>query len=66
MYYFVREGFQETAISEGFCKNFTLTSEMMQGQVKIDGQKTSKLEMGDRFWLSINPDYSLKCLKLIL
>lgn len=37
MYYYVREGFQETAISEGFCKEVIFTSEMLGGEVKIDG-----------------------------
>mmetsp|Transcript_16355 Transcript_16355/g.27657 ORF Transcript_16355/g.27657 Transcript_16355/m.27657 type:complete len:229 (-) Transcript_16355:133-819(-) len=37
MYYYVREGFQETAISEGFCKDIVLTSDMLSGKFKIDG-----------------------------
>lgn len=37
MYYFVREGYQETIISEGFCKNLEFTSEMLNGEVKLDG-----------------------------
>ena len=38
MYYFVREGFQETKISEGFCKHLILTNDMLKGEVTIDGQ----------------------------
>ena len=37
MYYFVREGFQETVISEGFCKTLEFTAEMLHGEVKLDG-----------------------------
>ena len=65
IYYYVREGFQETAISEGFCKSFILTSEMMKGRVKIDGQTTIRMDMGDKFLLGLHPDYSLKCLRLL-
>jgi hypothetical protein len=37
MFYYVREGFQETAISEGYCKELCITSESLKGEVKIDG-----------------------------
>jgi hypothetical protein len=37
MFYLVREGFQETAISEGFAENIIFTSEMLKGEVKLDG-----------------------------
>ena len=37
MYYFVREGFQETRISAGFCQQLVLTSDMLRGEVNIDG-----------------------------
>lgn len=37
MYYFVREGFQETIISEGFCNQLEFTGEMLGGEVKLDG-----------------------------
>lgn len=37
MFYYVREGFQETAISEGFASDIVFTSEMLKGDVKIDG-----------------------------
>jgi len=66
MYYYVREGFQETHISEGFCKKFHLTSEMLGGQVKLDGHITMDISMGDRFSLEVDPKYHLRCMKLIL
>ena len=49
MFYLVREGFQETAISEGFAKEIMFTSEMLRGEVKLDGQTTLDIGMGDRF-----------------
>ena len=55
MYYFVREGFQETAISEGFCDDLMLTSEMLNGKFIIDGQETINLGIGDRFRLTMDP-----------
>jgi len=66
MYYFVREGFQETNISEGFTQNLILTSEMFNGVVKLDGHNSIDISMGDRFELSIDPKYNLKCMKLII
>jgi hypothetical protein len=55
MFYYVREGFQETAISEGFCDSLIFTSEMLKGAIKIDGQENVPIGMGDRFKLSIEP-----------
>jgi len=66
MYYYVREGFQETAISEGFCKELTLTSEMLGGVLKIDGHTALTIGMGDRYHLETAPEHSLKCIKFIL
>jgi hypothetical protein len=51
MYYYVREGFQETTISEGFCKDMVLTSEMLGGVLKIDGHTALTIGMGDRYHL---------------
>lgn len=66
LYYFVREGFQETNISEGFTKNFHLTNEMINGQARLDGRHIIPLGMGDSFSLSIDPRHHLKCMKLII
>ena len=55
MFYYVREGFQETAISEGFCSDLVFTAEMLKGEVKIDGQNIIPIGMGDRFRLKIDP-----------
>lgn len=37
MYYYVREGFQESNISEGFTSKFILTNDMFNGHVRLDG-----------------------------
>ena len=66
MYYFVREGFQETNISEGFAKELLVTSEMLNGMVKIDGHTTVPIGMGDQFSLKIDPKHHLRCLNLII
>lgn len=66
MFYLVREGFQETAISEGFAKEIMFTSEMLRGEVKLDGQTTLDIGMGDRFKLTVDPNYALKCMKFIM
>ena len=66
IYYFVREGFQETNISEGFCSNLLVTNEMLRGMVKIDGHTTIPIGMGDQFSMKIDPKHHLRCLKLII
>lgn len=55
MFYYVREGFQETIISEGFCKDLLFTSEMLSAEVKIDGHTSLHLQMGDRFKCTMDP-----------
>lgn len=62
MYYFVREGFQETIISEGFCNDLEFTAEMLHGEVKLDGQKLLGMGIGDKIKLSMRPEYSLRCI----
>lgn len=39
---------------------------MLNGEIKIDGNKKIKMEMGDKFLLSIDPQYKLRCLKFIV
>ena len=64
MYYFVREGYQETIISEGFCQNLEFTSEMLNGEVKLDGQRLLQMSIGDKIILKIAPEYNLNCMVL--
>ena len=66
MYYFVREGFQDTNISEGFCHKMTLTSEMINGVMKMDGHTNMPIALGDQFVLTMNPKFNLKCMRLFL
>ena len=37
MYFCVREGFSMTKMSEGFCKEMLVTSEMLNGEAILDG-----------------------------
>jgi hypothetical protein len=39
---------------------------MLSGEVKIDGQTEIPIGMGDRFKLTIDPEYALKCIKFIM
>ena len=64
MYYFVREGFQETKISEGFCKELILTNDMLRGIVNLDGQVNVPIDIGDKIFLQSDPEIALRCLKL--
>ena len=57
MYFYVREGFSLTRMSEGFCKNMKITSEMLNGKVVVDAWYHRDLSIGDKFILSSSPDY---------
>ena len=62
MFYFVREGYQDALISEGFCEKLSITNEMLRGGIRIDGQHFVPLDIGDRIALSMDPKDSLRCL----
>lgn len=47
MYFYVREGFSMTRMSEGFCKHIKITSEMLNGQVVVDAWYHRDLSIGD-------------------
>ena len=66
MYYFAREGFQETSISEGFCKELVYVSEMLNGVIKIDGHTVIPMEMGERFKLTMDPSNDLRQMRFTL
>ena len=66
MYFYVREGFSLTRQSEGFCKKIKVTSEMLNGEVIIDGWYQTDLSIGDTFTLTQSPKHSLRAMKLEL
>ena len=48
MYFFVREGFSfTTLVTEGFCSKLVVTSEMLNGEVCIDGWANHPFGTGD-------------------
>ena len=55
MYYYIRENFARDKYhhdhqqDEGFCSKLTFKSELLDGQVYLDGYDTYKLTAGDRF-----------------
>jgi hypothetical protein len=51
MFFFVREGFSLTQMTEGFCKELTVTSEMLNGEIILDGWSAHDLSLGDKFTL---------------
>ena len=65
LYYFVREGFQETNISEGFCHEIQLTSEMLNGRCRLDGIRHMELSMGDIVTIRNDPKNYLNCMDFI-
>jgi len=61
MYYCVREGFSfTTGASEGFAKQMTIKSEMIDGQAVVDGWFRTDLSLGDSFSLTADPKYALR------
>ena len=51
-------------MSEGFCKNMKITSEMLNGKVVIDAWYHRDLSIGDQFKLSSSQDYALRAMEL--
>lgn len=65
MFFFVREGFSLTQMTEGFCEDLQVTSEMINGEVIIDGWQQHNLSLGDKFSLTVpGEDKALKSLRL--
>ena len=64
MYFYVREGFSLTRLSEGFCTNMKITSEMLDGHVVIDAWYHHDLSIGEQFTLNSHQDYTLRAMEL--
>lgn len=47
MFFFVREGFSLKQRTEGFCNEIVVTSEMLTGQLIIDGWDRIDLDLGE-------------------
>lgn len=55
MYFYVREGFSLNREGEGFCTHLKVTSEMLNGEIIIDGHIRVDLSIGDVFCISTGP-----------
>jgi hypothetical protein len=64
LYFFVREGFSNTRLSEGFVKKVKVTSEMLNGEVIVDGWLKFDLSIGDSFEIKAEDEYALTGLKI--
>jgi len=64
LYFFVREGFSNTRLSEGFVKKVKVTSEMLNGEVIIDGWLKHDLSIGDSFVVEAHDDNALTGIKI--
>ena len=62
MYFYVREGFALSQVSEGFCTNLQVTSEMLNGEVIVDGYWRRDMGIGDSFELTTGPQFDLDTL----
>lgn len=56
MYFFVREGFSLTQHTEGFCDQLNVTSEMINGQIVVDGYESYDFNMGEVIRLILAPE----------
>ena len=71
MYYFVREGcrFEKGGFSEhaqGYAQNLEFMSELIQGQISIDGLQLQEISLGDSFKVSSDPIHALKSIRFIV
>ena len=64
LYFFVREGFSNTRLSEGFVKKVKVTSEMLNGEVIVDGWLKFDLSIGDSFQVEILDEFALTGIKI--
>lgn len=55
MYFYVREGFSLAREGEGFAHHLQVTSEMLNGEVIIDGWFRTDLHIGDVFTINSGP-----------
>lgn len=60
----MREGFSNTRNSEGFTKKVKVTSEMLNGEVIIDGFLKFDLCIGDSFEVECRDEYALTGIKI--
>jgi hypothetical protein len=60
----VREGFSNTRLSEGFVKKLKVTSEMLNGEVIVDGWLKYDLSIGDAFEVECTEESALTGIKI--
>ena len=51
MFWFIREGFSLQSRTEGFCEELRITSEMLNGEMILDGWWRMPLSLGEEFVL---------------
>jgi hypothetical protein len=56
MFFFIREGFSLTQMTEGFCWSLKIESEMLDGQVVVDGWKTLDFNLGDKLLMDASDE----------
>ena len=71
MYFFIREGYAKHSTEfnrhkEGFCRHLEFQSELIEGNVYIDGYYRREIGLGDVFVVDTKPDYKLKCIRFLL
>lgn len=68
MYYYVREPNKSATgnPTEGFATRMELESELIDGQLCIDGNTVINVQYGDHITIESRPEYRLKCIKFIL
>lgn len=64
LYFFVREGFSNTRLSEGFVQNVKVTSEMLNGEMIVDGWLKFDLSIGDSIMCEAHDDFALTGIKI--
>ena len=52
-------------MSEGYAQNLKLTSELINGELCVDGQVKVDIDLGDMVHIDFSPQYSLRCIKFV-
>ena len=67
MYYYVREGVSSKDgfldHAQGYARRLDFTSELISGEITIDGQRVFDISLGDSFRVTSAPEHQLKCVR---
>ena len=66
MYYYVREPYNNSQNSEGYARSLEVQSELLDGEICIDGLIKVEVNNGDKVVIENSPDFSLRSIQFIM